>query len=60
MTLQMHNATTETQGAWVLARVRTFTVKHLGSTVQANPATRAFIGDGTVDGLDPYRRPRIE
>ena len=60
MLLQMHNATLETQGSWALARTRVLTTKHLGTSVPANPANRAFIGDGTVDALDPYRRPSRE
>jgi hypothetical protein len=58
--LPLHNATTETPGFRVLARSRAFAPKHLGLPVTANPATRALIGDGTVDGLTLYRRPRNE
>jgi hypothetical protein len=60
MLLQMHNATTENPGNRVLARPRAFAPKHLGLSVTATPATRACIGDGTVDGLYLYRRPRNE
>lgn len=56
----MHNATIDTRDSRVLARLRAATAQRLGTSVPAVPATRVFIGDGTVDALDPYRRPRIE
>lgn len=60
MLLQNHNACFDTRDSRVPARPRVLTTKHLGTSVLANPATRVFIGDGTADALDPYRRPRNE